>query len=159
MKLTQLITISGIVLFFIACGKQENDLTIVNSKSFAERQITLDGSLAGRLSADSIEQILEPTSLTKKLDELISRSEKLKESESDSLWISLLKSWDELKMDPAISSADTTAEAKLVLQKWAELNIGLLKFSGEVCFGDALEKLVYEQSASVLSEGTLKSVI
>ncbi|MBV5314656.1 MAG: glycoside hydrolase family 127 protein [Prolixibacteraceae bacterium] len=159
MKLSQLIAISGFVLFFMACGKQENALTIVNSKSFAEKQITLDDALAKRFSIDTTLTAQEPTELINRLDELISRSQKLKESESDSLWISVQKSWEDVKMDPAISSADTTTEAKLILQKWAELNIGLLKFSGEVRFGDALEKLVYEQPVSVLSEGTLKSVI
>jgi hypothetical protein len=142
----------------MACGKQ-NSLIVLNSKSFAEKQITLDGSLAGKFSTDSLKQIQEPTELTKKLDDLISRSQKLKESESDSLWIAIQKSWEEVKMDQEISSTDTTLEARVIHQKWGELNIRLLKFSGEVRFGDAIEQLVYEQPVPVISEGRLKSVI
>jgi hypothetical protein len=159
MKPLQLIAVSCLTLLFMACGKQENVLTIVNSKSFVEKQIILDGSLAGRYSTDSIATLQETTGLIKNLDELISKSEKLKDSPADSIWNSLLKSWDEIKLNPAVLSADTTPEAWETLQKWAAFNINLLKYSGEVRFGDALEKLVYEQPVPVLSEATLKSVI
>jgi hypothetical protein len=159
MKLLRILLISGIAFFFMACGKPENALTIVNSKSFAEKQITLDGTFTGRFSTDTIPSIQQPTALTKKLDELISRSIKLNESESNSSWISILKSWKEIKLDQVISSADTTPNEQVILQKWAELNIKLLKFSGEVGFADVLEKIFYGQKVPVLSEKTLKSFV
>jgi hypothetical protein len=119
----------------------------------------LDGLLAGRLRTDSLIQIQEPTELIKKINELISKSVKLNGSSDDSLWVSIVKSWEEIQMNQAVSAADTTRETKVVLQKWAELNISLLKISGEVRFGDALEKLFYEHPVPVLTERTLKSII
>ena len=153
MKLVRFIFLSGIALFLMSCGKKENELTIVNTKSFAEKQITLDGALAGRFNTDTIAAVQEPNQLTKRLDELISKSEKLNETESDSSWISILKNWEEIKMN--ISSSNTQDE----LRKWVELNSNLLKFSGEVRFADALEKIVYGQKVSVLTEKELKSVV
>lgn len=153
MKLARMLLISGMALFLMSCGKKENELTVVNSKSFAEKQITLDGALAGRISTDSIIKIQEPTQLTKRLDELISRTEKLKDSESDGFWISLLKGWEEVKMEVS------TSDSLVVLRKWAKLNSNLLKYSAEVRFGDELEKILYQKMLPVFSEKDLKSLV
>lgn len=159
MKLTPIILIAGVALLFVSCSKNQNDLIVVNSKSFAEKQIVLDASLSGRLCTDSLTPIQEQGELTKRLDELNFRLEKLMKSESDSSWVSILKSWDKIRLDRAISAADTTSAAKFQLQKWAELNIKLLKFSGEERFADALEKILFENKVPVLTEKELKSVV
>jgi len=158
MKHIRLIVISGIALFFAACGNQRYSLTVINSVSFAEKQITIDGSFAQHLSVDSLSHTQESTAVTQKLDEMISKSNELKISKSDSSWSHLLKVWDEFRTNQINLSADTSANSMLLLQKWAELNINLLKFSGEVRFGDELERLVYHNT-SVLSEEMMKSVI
>ncbi len=158
MKHIQLIVISGIALFFAACGNQPYRLTVVNSVSFAEKQITIEGLFAQHLWTDSLSHTQESTAVTQKLDEMISKSKELKISNSDSSWIYILKVWDEFRTNQINLSADTSANSKLLLQKWAELNINLLKFSGEVRFGDELERLVYHK-IPVLSNEMLKSVI
>jgi len=50
-------------------------------------------------------------------------------------------------------------EAMGVAGKWAELNIMLLKLSGEVRFGDVIENLLYKEEMPVLTEKQLKSII
>jgi hypothetical protein len=158
MKLARLIVISGILLFFIACAKQEYVLTIVNSKSFAEKQVTIDGSLSQRIGTDSIIPIQEPSFLSRKLDEMISKTEVLNETIADSSWASLLRNWEELNANEARFIQDTSANSLVLLQRLASLNSNLLKFSGEVRFGDAFEKILYEKR-EVLPERLIKSVI
>jgi len=158
MKLLRLIVISGILLFFIACAKQEYVLTIVNSKSFAEKQVTIDNPLAQRIGADSILPILEPTLLSRKVDEMIARTEVLNEPIADSSWVSLLRNWEEFNANEAQLIEDTTANSLALIQRLAILNSNLLKFSGEVRFGDAFEKIL-NQNRVVLPESIIKSVI
>jgi hypothetical protein len=143
----------------MACEKHDNKLTVINSKSYAEKQIDIDKSFAGRIYKGSIGQIQEPSLLTKKLDELISKSEELNASKSDSSWVLVLKNWEEIRSSRLVSSVDSIASLIGTAQKWANLNINLLKFSGEVRFGDELEKMLYEPKIQVLSEKILKSVI
>ncbi|HAQ19976.1 MAG TPA: hypothetical protein DCR40_12205 [Prolixibacteraceae bacterium] len=159
MKLIRLITISGIVLFFAACRNHQSSFPIINSQSFNEIQVTLDGSLAKRIWADSMNQVQEQIPLSKKLDEMIAITQTLQKTKPDSSWMFLMKSWEELRSNEAFFSSDTLANPVFVLQKWAELNISLLKLTGEVRFGDTLEKLLYGSPAPVLSERLLKSVI
>ncbi len=45
------------------------------------------------------------------------------------------------------------------IQKWAELNVALVKLSGEVRFGDAIEKMIHGPENRFISERLLKSVI
>lgn len=158
MKLVRLIFSSGILLFLIACGNQGYVLTIVNSKSFAEKQVTIDGSLVQRVGTDSIIPIQEPTLVNRKVDEMIAKIEMLDETITDSSWTSLLQKWEELKANEITLIQDTSANSALVLQQMAILNSALLKFSGEVRFGDSFEKILY-QNRVVLPERLIQSVI
>jgi len=54
MKFTQLSTYLGIILILFACNSGENQLTIINSESFHEKQVQLDGRTLNYLLVDSV---------------------------------------------------------------------------------------------------------
>jgi hypothetical protein len=159
MKIIRLIVITGIVLCIAACGSKKGSINIVNSNSFAEQQITVGGYLAQRIGPDSVRNAQKSDSLNNQLKEILSATETLKESKSDSSWVILLKRWEEFRMNVAVLLADTSANSVFALQEWAKINIELLKLTSEVRFGDALEKLIYESKVPVLSERLIKSII
>jgi hypothetical protein len=154
MKRTQLLAFSGFVLFILACGTPKVGLQVVDSQSFNVKQISLEESFVKKYLSESNDSIQSINLQNKNLDELVSLSKLLKESKSDSSWFLLNRKWKEFNQTAIGSSANTIAE----LQKWAELNVDLLKFTGEVQFGDALEKQIF-QSKPVLSPQLLKSII
>ncbi len=175
MKLTKFIAIGGIVLTLGSCRNDENRLTLINSGSFPEKQITLSGSLTERLlkdsvSADTDENLQEQNPLTERIDQMNQVVKMLKKTRSDSTWLALSENWEEFKINhvdvngfPVVelkSGTDSLAnESSKAAWKWAELNANLLKLSGEIRFGDALEKMVYQEENPVLSESFLKSII
>lgn len=159
MKLVRLIAISVMILFFAACANKKGSFQIINSKSFAEQQVTVEGHLAQRIETDSVNYVQEPSALTKKLEEMLSAAETLKETKSDSSWYSLLKSWEEFRDNETALLADTSANSVFALQKWAQLNGQLLKLTSEVRFADALEKIIYQTSIPVLPESSIKSIL
>ena len=159
MKQIQNLVFSGIILVLFSCGSNSNRLNIVNSKSLSEKQVTLDGPIIGHLLTDSLRtesenNIQESTAFLSKLEEMIAASDRVKNSESDSSWTSLTSKWEDFRKN----TTEIEGMPDLV-GKWAELNVRLLKFSGEIRFADELEKLLYESKNPVLSEKLLKSVI
>jgi hypothetical protein len=162
MKSIRISAIIGIAVFIISCGNVENGLIVINSVSFPGENITLDNSVSQRLLTDSAANISEQNPLTAKLDEMISMAESLRKNQSDSLWNKLSADWYDFgKADLSILSADTlsNSEASAILSKWVNLNITLLKLSGEVKFGDAIEDLLYKFPRLALTESQLKSII
>jgi hypothetical protein len=158
MKLTQILAFSGFVLFMLACGTPRDGLQIVESQSFHVKQISLGESFSKKYLSEPVDSNQLANFQDKKLDELILFEKMLEESRSDSSWFLLERKWDEFNQSGIQSSADTSANSISELQKWAELNADLLKLTGEVRFGDALEKLIYS-SKPILSEQFLKSII
>jgi len=162
MKFTRLSAIIGIAVFLISCGRSENGLNAINSGSFSETNITLDDAVSQRLLPDSVVNISGQSPIPTKLGELISATEKLRKTQSDSIWTILSASWYHFGKDGlAILSADSLSDSKAtaIARKWADLNIALLKLSGEVRFGDAVEDLLYKNQESFLTEKQLKSII
>ena len=162
MKLLRIFTVIGILVFLFSCGSPRNGMNVINSVSFPGKNITLDNSVTQRLLTDSAANISEQNSLTAKLDEMISMAESLRKNQSDSVWNALSANWYDFgKGDVSILSADTlsNSEASAILSKWVDLNITLLKLSGEVKFGDAIEDLLYKFPRLVLTETQLKSII
>ena len=162
MKLLRIPAIIGMVIFLFSCKNNENGLNVINSGSFPDRNITLDHSLNQRLLADSAVNISGQNQLSVKLDEMISLVERLRRNQSDSIWNTLSANWYDLAKDGlSILSADclSNSEASAIANKWADLNIILLKLSAEVKFGDAIEELLYQFPWQVLSEKQLKSII
>jgi len=137
-------------------------MNVINSVSFPGKNITLDNSVSQRLLTDSAANISGQNPLAAKLDEMIYMAESLRKNQSDSLWNKLSADWYDFgKADLSILSADTlsNSEASAILSKWVNLNITLLKLSGEVKFGDAIEDLLYKFPRLVLTEAQLKSII
>ena len=158
MNFVRLIVILGIALLFTACGSEKQSFNRANSQSFAEKQITLEGALSLRIGADSVNYIPESSPLLKNLEEMISVTGTLKKTKSDSSWTALQKNWEEFRINEAVLLADTSGNSVFVLQKWVELNSQLVKLTGEVRFGDVLEKLIYEPKL-YLPERLIKSAI
>jgi hypothetical protein len=162
MKFTRLSAIIGIAVFLISCGRSENGLNVVNSDSFPKKNITLESLVAQRLLADSVVNTAEQNALSVKLDEMIRTAEKLRKTQSDSIWNAVSASWYDFGKDRlSILSTDSlsNSDSSAIAGKWAELNIQLLKLSGEVRFGDAVEDLLYKNQESILTEKQLKSII
>jgi len=162
MSLLRIPAIIGIAVFLFSCGNSGNGLTVINSESFPEKNITLDHMVSQRLLSDSVANISGQNPLTIKLDQMISDAERLRKNPSDSLWNTLSASWYDFAKDGlSILSADSLSNsaATAIAGKWADLNIALLKLSGEVKFGDVIEDLLYKFPRLVLTEKQLKSVI
>lgn len=167
MRLTKLIVFILVTSFLFACGNDGNRLTVINFGSFAEKQITLDGPVMQRLSVGSEKDLQNQTPLQVKIDEMIFKAKNIRKTKSDSAWITLSASWEDFRKNHIgpdglpVFQADslTDSQSKSIYRKWAELNVSLLKLSGEVKFGDALEKILYKSKVPVLSEKFLKSVI
>jgi hypothetical protein len=162
MKLVRFIAIAELALIFLACGGQKESYHVINSGSFPEMNITLDGSVTQRLLSDSIVNIARQNQLSIKLDEMISLAETLRKNQSDSIWNTLSSNWYDLEKNGlSILLADSLSdsEASTMASNWANLNITLLKLSGEVKFGDAIEDLLYQFPRLVLTENQLKSII
>lgn len=146
-----------ILVLLVSCG-QKQSFQSVNSLSFNEDQITLGASLLPRLAPDSLVVNNESVAVGQ-LDELIGESQKLSSSMPDSTWNFINKGWTDFEKNKSQILTDISANSRIVLQKWSELNMNLLKLTGEVRFADALESLIYDSPEAVLSESTLKSVI
>jgi hypothetical protein len=177
MKLTLLFASIWMVLIFTSCVKDPNSLSSINSESFNEKQIQLHFQPEQRLGADSwVNDDLSTLSqkqnlVVNQLDEMISMTEQVRKTRSDSVWVALTKKWTEFHANnfgtertpftrnyssPGSLNSKMFPEA---IRKWAELNAGLVRLSGEVKFGDAFEKMVYGPENIFIPEKLLKSVI
>jgi hypothetical protein len=165
MKLTTLI-IFAVLLF--SCGNVKTKLAVINSGSFPEMQITLDIGVLQRLLPDSlwtdeVNQDQESSILSQKADELISLVKNVRETKSDSLWKTLNAKWEDFRINyvgaDGLPRVQAGSQSESAARKWAELNVRLIKLTGEVRFGDALEKMLYESKVPVITEKLLKSVI
>jgi len=162
MKIIRISAIIGIAVFLISCGNAKNRLNVINSESFPEKNIIIDQSVGQRLLLDSIANISEQNLISTKLDKMIRVAESLRKNQSDSVWNIISANWYDFgKGDVSILSVDSlsNSEASAMLSKWIDLNIILLKLSGEVKFGDAIEDLLYKYPRLVLTETQLKSII
>lgn len=150
-----------IILVFLAfafsCVGPGKNFSALNSESFPESSISIDAGLVSHLkqqssSADSVQNVFRA-----QLDVLSRKVEKLKTNPSDTLWNSIDGLWRKIGKE---AFADGSGYASPdFMQKWADMNVSLIKVSGEVRFGDELEKVLYQSPKPVLSERQLKSVV
>jgi len=121
------------------------------------------------LVTDFTEALPEQNLLQKKLDKMLARTNRIGKTKSDSLWTALSSTWEDFRKNDLDSAglpfvkANNASGASVISPKlnrdWVDLNIRLLKLSGEVRFGDALEKILYQSKVPVYTEKMLKSVI
>lgn len=129
------------------------------SEAVKAGQITLGGVLAeklnGFISTDTTGAVQQPIAI----EGILALQEKVstlpKESEPE-LSDSILTEWKAMQKEIELNFEKLS---DIDLQKWVELNDSLLKYSGQVCFADELEKVFYNtQYPDVLTEKALKSV-
>jgi len=170
MKLKLLFFAVAMTVIFSFCKNDPNRLSVINSESFHESQILLHFQpdqttiVSDSLAEDSIRQIYtkEQYNTLNQIEEMLSMTEKIHKSGSDSIWIVLSNRWNEFNSEIAGNGQANSTTNKIfheAISKWAELNIALVKLSGKVRFGDAIEKLLHEPGKSFISERLLKSVI
>lgn len=157
MKPIRIFAVAGIMLFLYSCVNQNNGLQVINSESFPDQSVVLDPIVNQRLAAEVVSENQVENSFVQKIGEITKQVNQLKQNPTETLWNSVSAAWTELEKETAALPEDSTQTAKL--QKWADLNILLLKLSGEVRFGDALENLLNKHQLPVLTERQLKSVI
>ena len=157
MKPIRIFAIAGIMLLLYSCVNQNNGLNVVNSESFPDQNVLIDPLVNQRLATDLISENPEENSFVQKVGEITNQVNQLKQNPTDNQWNSVSASLVELEKEAVALPEDSMQTA--TLQKWAELNIQLLKLSGEVRFGDALENLLYKRRFPVLTEKQLRSVV
>lgn len=170
MRLTQLFASIWMVLIFSSCKNDPNRLSVINSESFHESQIQVffrqyqTPIVSDSLAEDSVRQIYtkEQYNTLNQIEEMLSMAENIRISGSDSIWIVLSNRWNEFNAEMAGIGQTNSATSKVfpeAITKWAELNVALVRFSGEVRFGDAIEKMLHGPENSFISDRLLKSVI
>lgn len=165
MKLTTVLLTIVIGLIFYSCENNPNKLSVINSESFHESQIQVFFQPENQLAvSDSLanDSIKESHNTLDRLDEMRSMTENIRKSGSDSLWIALTNKWTEFNSEIAgIGQANSPTHEMFpeAIQKWAELNVALVKLSGEVRFGDAIEKMMKGPENIFVPEKLIKSVV
>lgn len=152
---------SAFILVFLAfafsCVGPGKDFSAVNSESFPESSVTIDAKLVAHLKQSSAVDSVQNT-FGAQLNELSGKIERLKKTNpSDTLWNSIDGLWRKIGKEAFADGSGYTSPD--FMQKWTDLNIRLIKVSGEVRFGDELEKLLYQSSNPIVSENQLKSII
>ena len=168
MKFTQLLASIGMTLIFSSCLNDPNTLYPVQSVSLHEQQIELQIEPSQtEVQNSSLSLTQEQMVVVQELDEMLSMKERILQTRTDSLWPALTRQWTEFSLkhigthrtpyaqDESLSKTFFPEAAR----KWAQLNVDLVKLSGEVRFGDALEVLLYGTSEGVFPQDLLKSVI
>lgn len=155
MKIYQLIAVFCFVLFFFSCSHDKLSFPIVNSVSFSEEQVVVEKQIVQKVLNDSLNTQSYSGVLSGKSDEMLSLINGFNKSPSDSIWNSLMLDWDEFSQK--VNDLNDSLSPVTSLQKWAELNVQLLKISGEAKFADVLDRLFYNESSPVITEKLLKS--
>lgn len=165
MKLKLLFFAVALTVIFFSCENDPNRLSLINSKSFHESQIHVDFQMdQTSFELDTIQQIYtkEQYNSLNQIEEMLSLAENIRKSGSDSIWIVLSNRWNEFNSGISGNGQSNSVTNNIfpeAISKWAELNVALVKLSGEVRFGDAIEKMLHGPENSFISERLLKSVI
>lgn len=160
MRLTKFFGIATLALVVISCSDDKPGLHILNTQSFNEVQISLNENLSSQLNQDTVQEnqitVSENSESSAKLEQLLAEASEIKNNPNDSNWNKFTVKWEDFRNN---TLPETEQHNKLLMQKWTDLNIALLKFSGEIRFGDAIENTLYNSPIPVLSELNLKSII
>jgi len=166
MKLTLWTIFTGILLIIYACNSNLSQLNVVDSKSFSKEQISLAGQTGNYTESDLSLSSAELSNNEEKdflvlMDELQTQFEAIRKLPSDESWLKLKSTWNDLnsRFDNFDTKTHTDSSANQIIQKWAEINIELLKFSEEVKFGDVLEKLLAQKEVTSGRENLIKSIL
>lgn len=156
MKLIHLFSVLLISTFLVSCVGNSNSPELVNSQSIVAENISLDHQLSILLRTDS--SVSLPGQQSSKITELENLVNKFAESQSDENWNAVSGTWSMINSNETLGMMGDSLQSG-ILSKWIDLNIQLLKLTGEVRFGDALENILYKSSSPEFSVDQLKSVI
>lgn len=174
MKFTYLFLFVWLTLLFSNCKRDPDSLTVVNSESFPEKQVEVHISAFSEGLNDSLIKMDTSQSqdaIGREINEMISLTGQVSASGSEKQWRELLDRWNafnknhfgtNLSLFPKKSFSADANRAPLSTEeadKWARLNVELLKITGKARFGDALEYLLYANPEYTFPEMLLKSVI
>lgn len=174
MKFTYLFLFVWLTLLFSHCKRDPDSLTVINSESFPDKQVevhlpTLSQGVNDSMTHKQVSQ--SPDVVTREINEMISLTGQISTSGSEKQWRELLNRWNAFNekhfgtnhnlFAKNASSADTirTPLSAEEADKWARLNVELLKITGKARFGDALEYLLYANPEYAFPQMLLKSVI
>ncbi|MFY9151002.1 MAG: hypothetical protein WAO52_03235 [Prolixibacteraceae bacterium] len=160
MRRTKFLVFTALVIAVFSCSNDKPGLNILNSKSFNGIQISMNEKLSSRLDRDTLTEtqstLPEGNDALIKLEELIATASEIKTTPNDSSWNKFSAKWEDFRNNKL---SGTVLQNKLLMQKWTGLNVDLLKFSGEIRFGDAIENTLYTSPVPIITESGLKSVI
>lgn len=170
MKFTHALLWLSLIIVFANCKKDPGNLSVTGSTSFHPQQVELHFRVPSPAIPDSvlnIDTLQQLGAIDGELNELYVLKERVMQSPDDQLWRELKQKWndfrgkymDDYSLPIAEGQSFKSQLSAETAHRWALLNIDLLKFSGEVPFGDALEILLYGNSKFRLSDSLLKSVI
>lgn len=150
-------TLTVATVLFVGCSQNIKSFDPVDSLSFPENQVVIQPQLAERLLPDSAVIESHWGILSGKVDEVQALADDFQKNPSDSAWQTIIKKWTDLI--PLSEAEKDSISPVSSLQKWAKLNMALLKISGDIKFADALDNLVYNEPVPVLTVAILKSFI
>ena len=156
MKFIHLLISVLLVAFLASCGGSSNSPEPINSQSIVAENISLDHQLSSLLKTDS--SVTLPGPQSSKISELENLVNKFAESQSDENWNAVSGAWTTVETNEIPRMMNDSLQSG-ILSKWIDLNIQLLKLTGEVRFGDALENILYKSNSPEFSVDQLKSVI
>lgn len=174
MKFTYLFLILWLIILLSNCKRDPDSLTVINSESFPEKQVEvhITGLSEGNNDTITDKEISHSQDVvTREINEMISLTGEVSASGSEKQWRELLNRWNSFNKNhfgtnltlfaKNVSSADSigTNLSAEEADKWARLNVELLKITGKARFGDALEYLLYANPDYTLPQMLLKSVI
>lgn len=168
MKFTQLLASIGMVLIFSSCLNDPNTLNPVQSVSLHAQQVELHFEPSTAQVKDSLQNLTQDQrAVLLELDEMLSMKDRILQTRTDSLWPALIRKWAEFSLKHigthrtpyATDESLAKTFSPEAVRKWVQLNVDLVKLSGEVRFGDALEVMLYGTPQGVFPEDLLKSVI
>lgn len=159
MKPLRAITFLYIVMTLSSCRFRTAPELAGTSDAIMPNQVTLGGVLAEKLNGfiptDTSGSERQPIAIEGILalqEKALALAKKTEPGLSDSL----LTEWKAMQKEINLNFERLS---DIDLQKWIELNDSLLKYSGQVCFADELEKVFYNtRYPGVLTEKALKSV-
>jgi hypothetical protein len=158
MKPAKILFIVFVGYFFAKCSGKSDERLIVNSKSFAAKQVEIDSSRYNLLINDISSENPNQTNLGKKVVDLLAQTEYLRTSDSDSFYVKINNELKEIHSE-LNDLTDSVPDKSITLKNWAEINARLMKFYREVRFADELEKIIYHQKEPVFCDVFLKSLI
>lgn len=156
MKFIHLLISVLFVAFLASCGGNSNSPERISSQSFVAENISLDHQLSALLKTDSSVTLSGPQS--SKIYELENLVNKFAESQSGENLNAVSGAWTTVETNEIPRMMNDSLPSG-ILSKWIDLTIQLLKLTGEVRFGDALENILYKSNTPEFSVDQLKSVI